>query len=82
MTGGAASGFESLPSLPATTLSVTREGRGWRVANAGSRLAFMVEVKPRRMTDNYFHLLPGESRHVEPTDGFRGAPSVSAWNVR
>ncbi len=81
LAGGAASGFESLPRLPATRLAVTREGDGWRVANAGSRLAFMVEVKPRRMTDNYFHLLPGESRHVEPTDGFRGAPSVSAWNA-
>ena len=76
MTGPCTAGFESLASLPETRLEVRRlESAAGRtrlsVRNAGERIAFFVKVAPVgadsvgvRYSDNWFSLLPGESRDV------------------
>ncbi|PYQ54957.1 MAG: hypothetical protein DMF78_03850 [Acidobacteria bacterium] len=66
-----------------------------RVTNKGTTLAFQVhlalrqggvEVLPVWWDDNYFELLPGESREVHvsyPRRGGEGAPVIEAeaWNA-
>ena len=77
MTGPCTAGFEALADLPKTKLETSSsriaEGRtSFRVRNVGDRIAFLVKVMPRRgasagirYSDNWFSLLPGESREIE-----------------
>ena len=68
-----------------------------RISNPGSSLAFQVrleltdgpggaEVLPVWWEDNYFELLPGESREVRVTYPTAGHPhpavEAEAWNAR
>ncbi len=91
MTGPCVGGFEELSSLPPTTLAVERTGDGVAVRNTGDKIAFMVEVKaldtqgrrivPTHYSDNFFSLLPGESRTVKmECDLPVEKASVAAWN--
>jgi exo-1,4-beta-D-glucosaminidase len=90
-----------LATLPPTTLGATLttagDGRATvRVRNTGNALAFQVHLKlvnastgdeylPVYWDDNYFELLPGESREiaVEYARAASGAPALvlDAWNV-
>jgi len=86
----------ALARLPATTLSVSKRDEGSatrvRVENTGQALAFQVrlkltrggeEVLPVFWDDNYFVLLPGESREVGVAypPGGPTAVSAEAWNA-
>ena len=93
VTGPCVAGFEKLSDLPKTTLELTRTERGARVTNAGGRIAFMVNVQcfgkdgrrivPVHYSDNFFSLLPGESREVEIDGaGEEARVAASAWNVQ
>jgi len=92
VTGPCVAGFEPLMNLPKTTLSMTRQGNDVRVTNTGDKIAFMVNVQcygadgkrlaPVHYSDNFFSLLPGESRTVE----VEGVPSgadykLQVWNL-
>ena len=89
MTGPCTAGFESLASLPETKLEVKRlESAAGRtrlsVRNAGDRIAFFVRVAPVgadsvgvRYSDNWFSLLPGESRDVTVSH----PPRAYAWSA-
>ncbi|MCQ2394523.1 MAG: glycoside hydrolase family 2 [Kiritimatiellae bacterium] len=98
VTGPCVVGFEELDNLPRTTL-VTRQisDKGGKlvleIANTGTHLAFMTEVrledadgkylKPVFFSDNFFALLPGVKRHIEvvhPQTLFGW--KVKAWNSR
>ncbi|HTI37933.1 MAG TPA: glycoside hydrolase family 2 protein [Vicinamibacterales bacterium] len=90
-----------LSTLPKTTLRATLQpGAGGRstvhVQNTGSALAFQVrlaivnpgtgaEYLPVYWDDNYFALMPGESRDIgvdfEASAGSPGALRLEAWNV-
>ena len=89
-------GFASLSALPKTALSVTtaEEGNTLRVTvtNTGDKIAFLTRLaltgedgkplRPSFYSDNWFSLLPGESKTVtvsHPAKPFK--LSVSAWNV-
>ena len=90
-TGPCSGGFAALAELPRTSLSVWRSEHGVTVRNVGDRIAFMVEVKaldekggrivPTHYSDNFFFLLPGESKEVliECDKAVRRV-GVSAWN--
>ena len=93
VTGPCVAGFEKLSDLPKTTLELTRTERGARVTNAGGRIAFMINVQcfgkdgrrivPVHYSDNFFSLLPGESREVEINGaGEEARVAASAWNVQ
>lgn len=83
MTGPCTAGFEPLASLPETKLEVKRlESAAGRtrlsVRNVGNRIAFLVRVAPVgvsqvgvRYSDNWFSLLPDESRDVTVTHPVR-----------
>jgi exo-1,4-beta-D-glucosaminidase len=89
----------ALGRLPATTLEVApvvdaAAGRGRvRVTNTGSALAFQVRLKvsgadgrerlPVFWDDNYFALLPGESREIAVSypAGGEAAVEAEAWNA-
>ena len=97
MDGPATAGFETMDSLPATRLeaaAATEDGKPAVVVvrNAGDAIAFLAKisvkdaagrsVKPVFFTDNWFCLMPGESRLVEveaPASAARW--SVKAWNT-
>ena len=90
-TGPCVAGFEKLSELPRTTLKFERTAGGVRVTNTGDKIAFMVSVQcfgkdgkrvvPVHYSDNFFALLPGESRHVTIEDCPVDAEiRVSAWN--
>ena len=74
MTGPCVAGFAALSDLPKTMLETEDAADGVRVANKGDKIAFMVEVQcfddtgrrivPVRYSDNFFSLLPGETRLV------------------
>ena len=92
-TGPCTGGFAALSDLPPTRLSVERSGSGVTVHNVGDKMAFMVEARaldgngrrivPTHYSDNFFSLLPGESRQIvmECDEPVRDV-SVAAWNVR
>jgi exo-1,4-beta-D-glucosaminidase len=91
----------ALASLSPTTIetAVTPATEGFRVnvRNSGRALAFQVrltaadpstgnEILPVYWSDNYFELLPGESREITvsyPRAGAQGNPTVTAeaWNT-
>ena len=91
VTGPCVVGFERLDELPRTTLEVKRTVDGVSVSNVGAKVAFMVNVQcfgsdgkrlvPVYYSDNFFSLLPGESRTVKIEGAPRAAVSVSAWNT-
>lgn len=94
MTGPCTAGFEALAQLPATKLSCTASPEGLVVRNAGDRIAFMVRVKgrdaagryvaPVHYSDNFFSLLPGETKIVKieaPVGCGKLEYSASAWNA-
>ncbi len=80
---------------PATALEVVRTNDGLRITNTGAYTALQVGLEdPRELlsrtgylfvTDNYFSLLPGESRTVRAD--WTGAPegerqvAISGWNT-
>jgi exo-1,4-beta-D-glucosaminidase len=85
----------ALATLPKTTLEVGAPAGRVVVRNSGPALAFMVRLKlveasgeeilPVFWQDNYFSLMPGESREiaVATQDGAPAAAAVTAeaWNV-
>ena len=96
LTGPCTAGFESLSALPRTTLAVqTSDAAGTlrvTVANTGDKIAFLTRLaltgedgkplRPSFYSDNWFSLLPGESKTVavsHPAKPFK--LSVSAWNA-
>ena len=91
-TGPCTGGFDSLSELPRTQLTLERTASGVVVRNAGEKIAFMVEVRaldqaghrivPTFYSDNFFSLLPGESRTVE-VEACAQAPRLAAeaWNA-
>ena len=99
LTGPCASGFEDLGTkLPETRLDVAKKVSNGRIVltlrNNGSSVAFMTQIKifgndgkllrPTFMTDNFFSLLPGETKtvYVEPRlMPSRPALTVQAWNT-
>lgn len=92
VTGPCVAEFEALSELPKTTLSLERTINGVKVDNVGDNIAFLVSVQcyisgekrlvPVHFTDNFFSLLPGESRTVvmDNADAARFV-RVSAWNA-
>jgi exo-1,4-beta-D-glucosaminidase len=95
--------YSALNSLPAVQLQVTSKTAAdstmVTVHNPGRTLAFGVHLKVKKASDgeeilpvlwedNYFALLPGETRQVTATyqsrDAGRGAPvvEVDGWNVK
>ena len=96
MDGPTTAGFEAMDSLAKTTLEahVARGEKGATISvrNAGDSIAFMVKIlardakgrnlKPTFYSDNWFCLMPGESRDVavEPPAG-AAAWTVEAWNA-
>ena len=91
VTGSCVAGFAALSDLPKTTLEAVGIADGVRVTNTGDRIAFMVEVQclddagrrivPVHYSDNFFSLLPGESRIVrfERPQGLKQV-RTSCWN--
>ena len=90
-TGPCSGGFAALSELPRTSLSVCRADHGVTVRNVGDRIAFRGEVRaldetgrrivPTHYSDNFFSLLPGESRDVLiECDTEVRSLGVSAWN--
>ena len=77
--------------MPKTTLETVEIADGVRVTNTGDRIAFIVEVQcfdgtgrrivPVHYSDNFFSLLPGESRLVrfERPHGLKQV-RTSCWN--
>ena len=96
LTGPCTAGFAALSDLPRTTLETTAIDFGGRmkvfVRNAGDRLAFLTRIelldengkplRPSRYSDNWFCLVPNESRTVT-IERPKGDCKVfiSAWNV-
>ena len=94
MTGPCTAGFEALADLPRTKLNCAATSDGFEVRNVGDGIAFMVRIKgedgdgnyvaPIHYSDNFFSLLPGESKTIridEPGRASRILYSVSAWNA-
>ena len=93
VTGPCVAGFAALSDLPKTTLEAVDIAEGVLVKNTGDRIAFMVEVQcfdgtgrrivPVHYSDNFFSLLPGESRIVrfERPQGLK-LVRTSCWNDR
>jgi len=93
VTGPCVVGFEKLDELPKTTLKLERTEKGAHVTNTGDKIAFMVSVQcygkdgkrsvPVHYSDNFFALLPGESRSVS-IDGCDSSADVrvSSWNMK
>jgi hypothetical protein len=91
VTGPCVAGFAALSDLPKTTLEAVDIAEGVLVKNTGDRIAFMVEVQcfdgtgrrivPVHYSDNFFSLLPGESRIVrfERPHGLKQV-RTSCWN--
>ena len=96
LTGPCTAGFASLSALPRTTLTVqtsdTANTLRVTVTNMGNKIAFLTRLaltgedgkplRPSFYSDNWFSLLPGESKSVtvsHPAKPFKF--SVSAWNV-
>lgn len=96
LTGPCTAGFVELSNLPRTKLSVIRDDDGKnltaRITNVGDRIAFMARLRlvgndgkplrPSFYSDNWFCLLPGESRTVK----IEHLPKpyelkVSSWNA-
>ncbi|WP_407428445.1 glycosyl hydrolase 2 galactose-binding domain-containing protein [Arcticibacter sp.] len=101
MTGPAVSGFQELKQLPETSLVVRsprkKSGRTLvSVQNTGSSISFFTRlkmmdkkgnsIKPILFSDNFFSLLPGESRDVEVKNlgRYKGRALlvVDAWNTK
>ena len=91
VTGPCVAGFEKLNELPKTTLRLVRTAKGVKVTNTGERIAFMVNVQcfgkdgkrivPVHYSDNFFSLLPGETREVSVEGCPDGAEiRAEAWN--
>ena len=98
VTGPCVGGFAALDSLPEATLSMKTVSESDRrlvveVRNTGGTIAFLAklllrgedgrQLKPCFYTDNFFSLVPGESRTV--TIDKPDAPAkleLSAWNCR
>ena len=96
MDGPTTAGFESMDALPKTTLAAqARKENGKKVVavkNTGDKLAFLVKllardaqgrnVKPTFYSDNWFCLMPGESRDVV-VEAPAGAVAwtVQGWNT-
>lgn len=96
MDGPTTAGFETMDSLAKTTLAVVAEkssnGTVVMVRNTGKGIAFMVKVlardakgrnvKPTFYSDNWFCLMPGESKSVlvEAPDAVSKF-TVGAWNA-
>ena len=90
--------YTALNTLPAVDLNVTARTEGSAttvtVTNPGDALAFAVHLKVTRggeeilpvlWEDNYFPLLPGESRQVTATYSPGRTPpvvEVDGWNVK
>jgi len=83
--------YTALNKLPAAQLQLTAKGESITVTNPSRSLAFAVhlkitrngeEVLPVLWEDNYFPLLPGETRTVTARFSGRGPAIVeaSAWN--
>lgn len=104
LTGPCTSGFQSLASMPGTSLKTSlktsrRDGRfiaEIRLSNKSSKIAFFNQiqfldaagshVRPSFCTDNFFTLMPGETRTVTvETDESNVTPGayfqVGGWNV-
>lgn len=97
MDGPTTAGFETMDSLAKTTLAVVAEkssnGTVVMVRNTGKGIAFMVKVlardakgrnvKPTFYSDNWFSLMPGETKQVlvEPPAG-AASWTVEAWNAQ
>jgi len=96
MDGPTTAGFEAMANLPKTTLAaqVEKTAKGFLVTvkNTGDRIAFLAkvlvkdaagkQVKPSFYSDNWFCLLPGESRDVEIEAPAAAATwTLDAWNA-
>jgi exo-1,4-beta-D-glucosaminidase len=93
------SGLNSLPQIPLTASLVSGEGTEQvTVSNSGNAVAFMVhlrvtrgkggeDVTPIFWQDNYFSLLPGESRTVSAKfdasllSGKEAVVELDGWNA-
>jgi hypothetical protein len=96
MDGPTTAGFETMDSLPKTKLSAkaapAKGGTLVTVRNDGKGIAFMVKLlardakgrnlKPTFYSDNWFSLMPGETKQVlvEPPAG-AASWTVEAWNA-
>ena len=92
MDGPTTTGFETMDSLPKTTLAVkpvrTEKGVRFTISNTGSKIAFMVKttirdrqgraLKPTFYTDNWLALMPGESRAIDA----EFPAGAASWEVR
>ena len=77
VTGPCTAGFERLANLPAAKIALEKVSSDGgkdilKVSNAGDRIAFLVHIAPKGVpaagvhySDNWFSLLPGESKVVE-----------------
>jgi hypothetical protein len=77
VTGPCTAGFEQLANLPAAKIALEKVSSDGgkdilKVSNAGDRIAFLVHIAPKGVpaagvyySDNWFSLLPGESKVVE-----------------
>jgi len=96
MDGPTTAGFETMDSLAKTTLAVVAEkssnGTVVMVRNTGKGIAFMVKVlardakgrnvKPTFYSDNWFCLMPGESKSVlVEAPAAASKFTVGAWNA-
>lgn len=99
LTGPCASGFEDLGTkLAKTKLDIVKKVANGRISlsfrNSGDAVAFMTQIKifgndgkllrPTFMSDNFFSLLPGETKtvYVEPRlMPSRPTLTVQAWNT-
>jgi hypothetical protein len=96
MDGPTTAGFETMDSLAKTTLEARAEkgarGTVVTVRNTGKSIAFMVKLlardakgrnlKPTFYSDNWFSLMPGETKQVlvEPPAG-AASWTAEAWNA-
>ena len=96
MDGPTTAGFETMDSLPKTKLSAkaapAKGGTLVTVRNDGKGIAFMVKLlardakgrnlKPTFYSDNWFSLMPGETKQVlvEPPTG-AASWTAEAWNA-
>ena len=77
VTGPCTAGFDQLANLPAAKIALEKVSSDGgkdilKVSNAGDRIAFLVHIAPKGVpavgvhySDNWFSLLPGESKVVE-----------------
>ena len=75
--------FQAMLNGPAPTLKVTNQRGTVSVTNESATPALFVQFDPLKgqwitLSDDYFCLLPGETRSVQVTG--KGAVSVHAWN--